>query len=73
MNDKRSYLGVINLDQQTNTIQAKEIETHAKSQKVRMKKAVGVAQLAERSLPTPEVHNSNPVIGKIYIDQFNVN
>ena len=27
--------------------------------------AVVVAQLVERSLPMPEVHGSNPVIGKI--------
>ena len=27
--------------------------------------AVVVAQLVERSLPTPEVHGSNPVIGKL--------
>ena len=30
-------------------------------------KAVVVAQLVERSLPTPELRGSNPVIGKIYI------
>ena len=30
-------------------------------------KAVVVAQLVERSLPTPELRDSNPVIGKIYI------
>ena len=29
-----------------------------------------VAQLVEQSLPTPEVHGSNPVIGKIYIDRI---
>ena len=29
---------------------------------------VVVAQLVVRSLPTPEVHSSNPVIGKIYIE-----
>ena len=28
---------------------------------------VVVAQLVERSLPTPEVRGSNPVIGKIYL------
>ena len=28
------------------------------------RKNVVVAQLVERSLPTPEVHGSNPVIGK---------
>ena len=28
--------------------------------------AVVVAQLVERSLPIPEVHGSNPAIGKIY-------
>ena len=28
-------------------------------------RAVDVAPLVERSLPTPEVHSSNPVIGKI--------
>ena len=32
--------------------------------------AVVVAQLVERSLPTLEVHGSNPVIGKIYIERF---
>ena len=32
--------------------------------------AVVVAQLVERLLPTPEVHGSNPVIGKIYIEHF---
>ena len=31
---------------------------------------VVVAQLAERSLPTPEVHGSNPVIGKILNKTF---
>ena len=32
-----------------------------------MKKGSGcVAQLVERLLPIPEVHGSNPVIGKIY-------
>ena len=30
--------------------------------------AVVVAQLAKRSLPTPEVLVSNPVIGKVFID-----
>ena len=30
--------------------------------------AVVVAQLVERSLPTPEVRESNPVIGKLYIE-----
>ena len=30
--------------------------------------AVVVAQLVERLLPIPEVHGSNPVIGKIYIE-----
>ena len=29
--------------------------------------AVGVGQLVERSLPTPEIRGSNPVIGKIYV------
>ena len=33
-----------------------------------------VAQLVERLLPIPEVRNSNPVIGKIYIEHlFSVN
>ena len=32
--------------------------------------AVVVAQLVERSLPTLEVHGSNPVIGKIYMERF---
>ena len=31
-------------------------------------RAVVVVQLVERSLPTPEVHSSNPVIGEIYIE-----
>ena len=31
---------------------------------------VVVAQLVERSLPIPEVCNSNPVIGKIYIEHL---
>ena len=36
--------------------------------------AVVVAQLVERSLPIPEVHSSNPVIGKIYIEHlFTIN
>ena len=26
-----------------------------------------VAQLVERSIPTPEIHGSNPVIGKMYM------
>ena len=29
-------------------------------------RAVVVVQLVERSLPTPEIHGSNPVIGKFY-------
>ena len=37
-------------------------------------RAVLVAQLVERSLLIPEVHGSNPVIGKIYIEHlFTVN
>ena len=32
--------------------------------------AVVVAQLIERSLPTPWVRSSNPVIGKIYIEHL---
>ena len=37
-------------------------------------RGVVVAQLAEQSLPTPVVHDSNPVIGKIYIeDIYSVN
>ena len=34
--------------------------------------AVVVAQLVDRSLPTPEVRGSNPVINKIYIKRFTV-
>ena len=30
-------------------------------------RAVVVAQMVERSIPTPEVHGSNPVVGKLYI------
>ena len=38
------------------------------------KGTVVVAQLVEQLLPLPEVCGSNPVIGKIYIDQlFTVN
>ena len=33
--------------------------------------AVVVAQLVERSLPTPEVRGSNPVIGKLLHWTFN--
>ena len=29
-----------------------------------------MAQLVQRLLPSPEVHGSNPVIGKIYIECF---
>ena len=29
-----------------------------------------VAQLVDQSLPTPEIRNSNPVIGKIYIERL---
>ena len=33
-----------------------------------------VAQLVEWSIPVPEVRGSNPVIGKIYIEQlFTIN
>ena len=32
--------------------------------------AVIVAQLVDQSLPTPEIRNSNPVIGKIYIERL---
>ena len=28
-----------------------------------------VAQLVEQLVPTPEVHGSNPIIGKIYIER----
>ena len=35
--------------------------------------AAVVAQLVERSLPTPEVRSSNPVIGKIYVAFNTVN
>ena len=31
-----------------------------------------VAQLVERSLPIPDVHGSNPVFGKIYIEHSSV-
>ena len=31
---------------------------------------VDVAQLVEWSLLTPEVHSSNPVIGKFYIERY---
>ena len=34
----------------------------------------GVTQMVELSLPIPEVHSSNPVIGKFYIEHlFTVN
>ena len=33
--------------------------------------AVVVAQLVERSLPTPEIRGSNPVIGKLLYRTFN--
>ena len=32
--------------------------------------AVVVAQLVERSIPTPEVRGFSPVIGKIYIERL---
>ena len=35
--------------------------------------AAVVAQLVERSLPTPEVRSSNPVIGKNYVAFNTVN
>ena len=35
---------------------------------------VAVAQLVERSLPKPEVHSSNPVVGKKFIEHlFTIN
>ena len=34
--------------------------------------AVVVTQLVERSLPTPEVHSSNPVIGKLFYQHLSV-
>lgn len=34
---------------------------------MQVKRAMDVAQLAERKLPTTEVHNLNPVIGKIML------
>ena len=34
---------------------------------VDVSRAVVVAQLVEQLLPTPEVHDSNPVIGKFYV------
>ena len=37
-------------------------------------RVVVVAQLVERSLPTPKVHGLNPVIGKLFIEHlFTVN
>ena len=36
-----------------------------------MRWAVVVAKLVERSLPTPEVRGSNPVIGEIVYCQLN--
>ena len=39
-----------------------ELEKHYKQKSV-SKRAVVVAQLAERSLLTPEIHSSNPNIG----------
>ena len=33
--------------------------------------AVVVAKLVERSLPTPDVRGSNPVIGQIYLEDEN--
>ena len=38
-----------------------------------VKRAVVVAQLVEWLLPIPEVHGSNPVIGKIFQHLFTVN
>ena len=35
--------------------------------------AVVVAQLAERSLPSPEIRRSNPDIGRIFFDNLSVN
>ena len=35
-----------------------------------IERAVVVAQLVERSLPTPEVRGSNPVIGKTFISNI---
>ena len=35
-----------------------------------LNRAVVVAQLVERSLPTPEARGSNPFIGKIYIEHL---
>ena len=32
--------------------------------------AVVVAQLAEQSLPTPEIHSSHPVIALVFIEYF---
>ena len=29
-----------------------------------------VAQLAEQSLPKPDVHSLNPVVGKVYINHL---
>ena len=34
------------------------------------KRAVVAAQLVERSLPTPEIRGSNPVINKFYLYQL---
>ena len=35
------------------------------------RRVVVVAQLAKRSLPTPEVHGSNPVIGEVLLSIVN--
>ena len=40
--------------------------SQTKSKKVKIR-AVVVAQLVERSLLTPEMRSSNPVIGKFYL------
>ena len=37
------------------------------------KKAVVVAQLVKRLLPTPEIRGSNPNIGKFYLPIVNLN
>ena len=36
-------------------------------------RVVVVAQLVERSLPTPEIHGSNPNIGKILSTNYTLN
>ena len=62
------------LDSSIGTKEWRNINTFILSSQTKARNwGVVVAQVVDRSLPTPEVHCSNPVIGKNFIHLFTVN